>query len=45
MAKTNNEKNDNQKFGPVPHQKASTAQNKELERLERDSRHIDKKGC
>jgi len=35
--KGNKEENSNQKFGPVPHRKASTDQNKELDRLKTGS--------
>jgi hypothetical protein len=40
MAKGNDESN--QKFGPVPHHKASDAINEELARLKRDPNHVQK---
>ena len=41
MAKTNDQQNT--KVGPPPHRKASTDQNRELDRLKRDPTNIQKK--
>ena len=40
--KGNKEQNSNQKFGPVPHRKASDAHNAEMDRLKRDPNRVQK---
>jgi hypothetical protein len=44
MAKSKTETNqqENQKFGPVPHHKASDAHNAEMDRLKRDPNRVQK---
>jgi hypothetical protein len=41
-SKGNKEQNSNQKFGPVPHNKASTDHNREMDRLKSDPEHVQK---
>jgi hypothetical protein len=42
MAKSKTNEQQNQKFGPVPHRKASDANNAEHDRLKRDPNHVQK---
>ena len=42
MAKSKSNDQENQKFGPVPHHKASDAHNAEADRLKRDPNRIQK---
>jgi hypothetical protein len=41
MAKSKGNDASNQKFGPLPHHKASDAINKGLDRLKRDPHHVE----